>query len=172
MTTATKPQTRTVHIEGTQAATIRCTARVDQPEYGIKAGDVFYLTRSSKNDGTYYICTWNYTAIAWQCSCPATIQKCRHIRTVSALCHERKQQQQTAQTEAANRKRAADAARKAREELAALEAQLEQQAANAAVAREQALAEKYTREQEQFEAQCNAWITNIEKRLAIAGLMR
>jgi hypothetical protein len=79
----------TVVITWTSAPRIRMTANVDMPEYGLKAGDTFYLVRSSKNDGLYYIVRWNYDRIGWQCPCPAT-KRCRHIELVSLDCGSRK----------------------------------------------------------------------------------
>ena len=169
---ATKPATKTVHIDYTTATTIRCVARVDMPEYGIKQGDVFYLARSSKNDGTYYVQTWDYANIAWQCSCPAgsppvdehglpmyAPKRCWHKRAVIAACNaHHKQMREQAATEAANQKRAQAAARKAREKLAALEAQVEQQLRDAVAP----LVQQTT----------PPVVTDIEKRLAVAGFMR
>jgi hypothetical protein len=76
----------TIKIEYTEAATIRCVARKDLPELGIKEGSCFYLARSSKNDGTYYIAIWNYAEMTWDCRCPAT-KPCYHMGLISKDCH-------------------------------------------------------------------------------------
>ncbi len=76
---------QTIKIEYTEAQTIRCVARRDIPEANIKEGQVIYLTRSSKNDGTYYIATWNYAEMRWDCRCPAT-KPCRHNKLISVDC--------------------------------------------------------------------------------------
>lgn len=84
---ATATIVKTVTIEFTNAPLIRCQAKVDMPEVGITEGSVFYLVRSSKNDGSYYISTWSYERMMWQDTCPATINNCRHNRAVNADCH-------------------------------------------------------------------------------------
>lgn len=73
----------TVQIGYTEAQTIRCVARKDMPEYGLLEGQVFYCSRSSKNDGTYYLATWNFERITWDCRCPA-IKPCRHEKLIKA----------------------------------------------------------------------------------------
>lgn len=77
---------KTVQIDYTTAPIIRAVARRDIPEYGLTEGQVFYMTRSSKNDGTYYIAIWNYADMRWNCSCPATTNNCRHHRAIKANC--------------------------------------------------------------------------------------
>lgn len=77
---------KTVILEFTTAPIIRSVARRDIPEYGLTEGQVFYMARSSENNGKYYILTWDYTAIRWNCSCPATTNNCRHHRLVKADC--------------------------------------------------------------------------------------
>jgi hypothetical protein len=79
--------TKTIKIEFTNAPLIRCQATKDMPEVGILEGSIFYLVRSSKDNGEYYISTWSYERMMWTCSCPATINNCRHNRLVSADCH-------------------------------------------------------------------------------------
>lgn len=76
---------KTVKIEYTDAPIIRCVARQDMPEFGMLEGSCFYLARSSKNDGTYYLLTWDYERIQFHCSCPAT-KLCRHMKLVNADC--------------------------------------------------------------------------------------
>jgi len=51
MTTLTSTTIKTVTVEHTQARRIRCTARIDMPEYGLVAGQRFHLVRVS---GTTY----------------------------------------------------------------------------------------------------------------------
>lgn len=96
MTTATLTTTiTTVVITWTRAAKIRMTANVDMPEYGLKAQQVFYLVRSSADDGTYYIDTWDYEKKQWNCPCKHSVERpnarpCRHRRLVSADCKARR----------------------------------------------------------------------------------
>jgi hypothetical protein len=84
---ATATIVKTVKLEFVTAPLIRCQAKKDMPEVGILAGSIFYLVRSSKDNGEYYISTWNYERMMWQDTCPATISNCRHNRAVSADCH-------------------------------------------------------------------------------------
>jgi hypothetical protein len=90
MTVATIATQKTVRIEHCDAATIRCTANQDMPEYGIEAGEVFYLVRSSKNDGSYYVARWSADLMTWQDTCPSRIP-CRHTKLVSTRCQMRAQ---------------------------------------------------------------------------------
>jgi hypothetical protein len=78
---------KTIKLEFVTAPLIRCIARQDMPEAGIKEGACFYMVRSSKDNGEYYISTWSYERMMWQDTCPATISNCRHNRLVSADCH-------------------------------------------------------------------------------------
>lgn len=102
MTTATLTSVKTtVHITWTNAPKVRMTAKVDMPEYGLKAEQVFYLVRSSADDGTYYIVTWNYTAIQWTCPCKHSVERpnarqCPHRRLVNADCKARREAKQAA----------------------------------------------------------------------------
>lgn len=84
-----------VHITWTTAPRVRMTANIDFPEYNIKTGETFYLVRSSKDDGTYYIVTWNAIKMTWDCRCPAT-KPCRHMKLVNLDCKARKQSKQVA----------------------------------------------------------------------------
>lgn len=86
MISSTFQTTFIVRVDYTVASSIRCTARQDMPEYGLKVSDIFYLVRSSKNNGDYYLVRWNYEQISWQCSCTAATTHCRHTRLVSARC--------------------------------------------------------------------------------------
>src|SRR5258708_1993342 len=77
---------QTIKIEYTEAATIRCVARRDIPEANIKEGSVFYLVKSdSLGENWYYIATWNYTEMQWDCRCPAT-KPCRHMVLINQDC--------------------------------------------------------------------------------------
>lgn len=69
---------------------IRCVARRDMPEYGLKKGQVFMLSRSSEAD-TFYIVVWSDERSNWTCGHPASpkAKPCTHIRNVSAYCCER-----------------------------------------------------------------------------------
>lgn len=82
MTTATTT-TQTIHISHANAQPlIRCTARQDLSEFGIRKGETFNLARSSKNDGTYYIVRFDEWAGCYRCSCPAR-KPCRHEKAAS-----------------------------------------------------------------------------------------
>lgn len=85
---ATKIISKTIKVEYTEQEMIRCVARVDMPEYGLKVGDVFYLARSSKNDGQYYVCRFDDRAASWFCGCPAR-KPCRHEKAAGAHSHAR-----------------------------------------------------------------------------------
>jgi hypothetical protein len=98
--TASATITTTVHITWTRAAKIRMQANVDMPEYGLKAEQIFYLVRSSADDGTYYLLQWDYEAKAWSCPCKHSIERpnarpCRHRRLVSADCKARREAKRT-----------------------------------------------------------------------------
>jgi hypothetical protein len=84
MAVAIAEKTITVNVTHTDAQYIRCTARVDITigSIEIKVGTVFYLTRSSKNDGTYYLTFFSEVKSSWDCSCPA-FKPCRHIKIVN-----------------------------------------------------------------------------------------
>lgn len=91
LTSPTPAIVTTVHITWTSAAKIRMHANEDLPEYGIKAGENFYLVRSSENTGLYYIVRWDYAKISWQCPCKHSVERpaakpCRHKRLVSKDC--------------------------------------------------------------------------------------
>lgn len=86
MTTAVTP-IATIKVQHTTAPFLRITTNVELSEYGLQADQTIYLSRSSKNDGTYYIATWNYDLCKWACRCPAT-KPCRHERAINADCKE------------------------------------------------------------------------------------
>lgn len=86
---------KVVHITWTTSPTIRMKANVDMPEYGLKADQVFYLSRKSDNSGDYYILTWLFTETRWSCPCKwgttkAHVKPCRHANDVNFDCHSRK----------------------------------------------------------------------------------
>jgi hypothetical protein len=83
---ATLTTIKTVKVEYTEAQTIRIVAKVDMPEYGLTEGQCFYAVRSSKNDGTYYLVTWNFDRMKWDCRCPS-YKPCRHEKAVNLDCH-------------------------------------------------------------------------------------
>lgn len=105
----------TVVIEWTNAPLIRMSANVDMPEYGIKADQTFYLSRSSKNDGTYYIATWDYNETCWMCRCPAR-KPCKHMRLINADCHKLAATRKAAKLERAARLAAQKQAQEAEQE--------------------------------------------------------
>lgn len=101
--TATLTATTTVHITWTCAAKVRMTAKIEMPEYGLKAEQVFYLVRSSANDGTYYLLVWNYAESKWTCPCKHSVERpnakqCRHRRLVSADCKAHQEARKAAAT--------------------------------------------------------------------------
>lgn len=90
--TTTKNTNKTIkvtHISEEQKV-IRCTARVDMPEYGINAGDVFFLSRASEKD-TFYVVVWSKEENKWNCGHPTSkkAKPCTHVNEVSAHCHAR-----------------------------------------------------------------------------------
>lgn len=100
MATAVATTITAVHIDWTKAPKIRMTAKVDMPEYGLKAEQVFYLVRSSANNGDYYIVVWSYDEKQWNCPCKHSVERpnarpCRHRRLVSVDCKARKEAKQT-----------------------------------------------------------------------------
>jgi hypothetical protein len=95
MATAVASATTTVTVTWTRAAKIRMTAKVDMPEYGLKKDEIFYLVRSSADDGLYYIVVWSYERKQWDCPCKHSVERpnarpCRHRRLVSADCKARR----------------------------------------------------------------------------------
>lgn len=50
----------------------------------INQGEIFFLVASLSHPGTSHIVRWNYERCRWDCSCPATVINCRHVRQVSA----------------------------------------------------------------------------------------
>lgn len=89
-----------VRLEYTEAQHIQCKARVDLVIGGIeiKAGTVFHLVRSSKNDGTYYLVRWNDVRIRWECSCQSH-KECKHLIAVNALLVARYQRERITGTD-------------------------------------------------------------------------
>lgn len=88
-TTTANKTIKVTHIAPEQNV-IRCVARFDMPEYGIKAGDVFFLSRGSE-EGTFHVVTWDEIANKWRCDHPsrANAKSCIHIVNVSDHCHAR-----------------------------------------------------------------------------------
>lgn len=119
MTTAT--QTATVQVTWTNAPIIRMSTNVEMPEYGLAANETFYLARSSKNDGTYYIATWDNDC--WMCRCPAH-KPCKHMRLINADCHKMADVRKAAEQEKAERaqKKAAELFEQVNAELARVQA--------------------------------------------------
>lgn len=90
MTTKTANKTiKVTHINPEQKV-IRCVARVDMPEYGIKAGDVFFLSRASEKD-TFYVVVWSMDENKWNCGHPTSKKAkiCTHVQAVGSHCHAR-----------------------------------------------------------------------------------
>jgi len=81
-----------VKIEYSQAPVIRCVARKDMPEYGLKEGQVFYCAKSdSLGDNQYHILTWNYENKRWDCPCKCGEGynhevACKHTKAASKDC--------------------------------------------------------------------------------------
>lgn len=74
----------TIVIANTYAPWMRIEAKRDIPEYGIVAGEVVYLVRTSANDGTYDVV--KFVGSSWACPCEgnATYRRnCKHCKTAS-----------------------------------------------------------------------------------------
>ncbi|MBO0790000.1 MAG: hypothetical protein J2P36_03495 [Ktedonobacteraceae bacterium] len=112
MTQATA--TRTVKVTFTEQESIRCVARQDMPEYGIKAGDIFYLSRSSRDNGDYYITRYDEKAACWFCSCPSR-KPCRHEKNAGQAAHARRVRLQQLAAKAVLPSQVAQAARTTRQ---------------------------------------------------------
>ena len=71
---------------------IRLTAKqaIDIDGQRINQGEIFFLVASISHVGTSHIVRWNYERCAWQCTCPATVNNCRHIKQVSAWSKDHK----------------------------------------------------------------------------------
>jgi len=71
---------------------IRLTAKqtIDVDGQRINQGEIFFLVASSSVPGTSHLIRWNYERCAWQCTCPATVNNCRHIKQVSAWSKDHK----------------------------------------------------------------------------------
>jgi hypothetical protein len=65
-----------------QSASIRCTARVDLPMHGIRAGEVFWLVASSYT-GYAYIVADGVSGLACSCFGYSFKHTCKHVRLVS-----------------------------------------------------------------------------------------
>jgi hypothetical protein len=89
---------RTVLVEGVKADTIACTARkdfviTDEDKDGneirvvsVKAGQRFFLVRSSRFENRYYVIAWQEReTIGWSCSCGAAHKSHKHLTKVSAV---------------------------------------------------------------------------------------
>lgn len=77
-----------------QAQHATVTARVDMPEYGIKAGETFHLVMSSF-EGYAYIVKWDQVWTKHACGCKGYEWKhyCKHTDNVNAVCKSRFHQQ-------------------------------------------------------------------------------
>lgn len=73
---------RVVHVEMQQEHAV-CIARVDMPEYGIKAGETFELVKAGSFAGYAYIIV--YGPAGRVCSCPAKVQNCKHVKLASEI---------------------------------------------------------------------------------------
>lgn len=95
-TTTANKTIKVTHIDPEQKV-IRCVARVDMPDYDIKAGQVFFLSRASEVD-TFYIVVWNKEQNKWACGHPAraNAKPCTHVQAVSTHCHDRAEREKAA----------------------------------------------------------------------------
>lgn len=68
-----------------QSEHIRCVARVDLPEYGVRAGETFHLVQSSY-EGYAYVVTENAEFGYIECPCKAYEfhRQCKHTKLVGA----------------------------------------------------------------------------------------
>lgn len=83
---AVPQQDATIGIEHTDAPIIRCTARkaFTVGNAGIKAGETFYLVRSVRRAGRYYVVHFSDERHCWQCSCGANCKQHEHITAAKA----------------------------------------------------------------------------------------
>lgn len=76
----------TIAVEHTDAPIIRCTARkafvVNNAR--IAEGETFYLVRSARRPGRYYVVHFSNERHQWQCSCGANCKDHEHIRAAKA----------------------------------------------------------------------------------------
>ena len=82
--------TKTVKVLLTEQDVIRCTAKIAMPEYGIKAGDVFFLSRGSEVD-TFYVVVYDDKQNKYVCGHPTSkkAKPCTHVQAVSSYCQKR-----------------------------------------------------------------------------------
>ena len=83
---AVPQQDATIAVEHTDAPIIRCTARkafvVNNAR--IAEGETFYLVRSARRPGRYYVVHFSNERHQWQCSCGANCKDHEHIRAAKA----------------------------------------------------------------------------------------
>lgn len=65
---------------------VRLTAKqsLEIDGFHVNQGEIFFLAASKSNPDTSHVVRWLYEQCKWQCSCPATIDNCRHVKMVSA----------------------------------------------------------------------------------------
>lgn len=74
-------QKRVVFVDFCQSQSLKITARVDMPEWGVMAGETVYLVASDSYAGYYYIQRYDAARGAWVCYCPAR-KPCKHEKYV------------------------------------------------------------------------------------------
>lgn len=74
----------TVAVEWTTAALIPCTAKADFQvgPIKVKQGQRFFLARSERFIGCYYVVVWSESRVGWECSCPAAGKAHNHVNRV------------------------------------------------------------------------------------------
>lgn len=81
-------------LPGESRPYIHEVAEKDQPEYGLKAEQAYYLVRSRSlteynEQPIYWIVTWSYDLCRWLCPCPDPHRSCAHTRVVNQDCKQR-----------------------------------------------------------------------------------
>lgn len=76
----------TIAISYTDAPIIRCTARATfvVNNAHVEAGEVFYLVRSERRPGRYYVVHFSNERRQWQCSCGANCKDHKHLQVANA----------------------------------------------------------------------------------------
>lgn len=94
-------------IPGEHRNFVHMTAEVDEPQFGLKAEQAYYLVRSesmsrTNEQPTYWLVVWSYEECRWVCPCPdKRHHQCKHVRLVNQDCKARAQQSTVEQQEAA-----------------------------------------------------------------------
>lgn len=88
---------RVVRIQYTEAEHFTVKVNRDMPEWGVKAGEIVHLYKSSY-EGFYYILTWDAVWTRHACSCRGYEMRhhCKHADAVNEICRARYHQRRKA----------------------------------------------------------------------------